>query len=529
MSIPVMVGNAVDAISKNGVVMLNVALRGDGTLPENQAAYLTTFGEFIKINGEGIYGSRPWKIFGEGPLKMKDGRQGENHTEFSQEDIRFTSKDGVLYAFVLAPPTEDILIKSLKTGGLLNKKIMSVKLLGSEEEIKWERNENGLKIKLPGSLPDIPVIGFRIDADYKHYPEFSWDHVPLYQHMRKSIAFNQEELEYLAKFPIITLEKTTGSASYGSSEKGSIEAAKAIKQINPNAKVLYYRNIMVHYNTYDINSEMDQLEQPYLVNSQGNAKIVHGGKREAYDLTNPELRKWWLDHCVEMAEIEAIDGIFIDGNIKALEHEFLGNVVGDEKKNQVKEDYDQMMADLRKAVPKDKLLIANLIRARLKNSGLSYMEHFDGSYLEAFEGAVKGYSKAQYVEKAIVATQEAARNGKIICMSMGMGRERRTGLGIDDTRMKMNPLAPYQDILQYKLAIFLVCAEKYSYFLAHDGYSVNGDDSYVWLKTFPEYKKPLGPPKGPAKKDGYVYTREFEHASVWLDIKNEEAKITWEE
>lgn len=52
MSIPVMVGNAVDAISKNGVVMMNVALRGDGTLPENQAAYLTTFGEFLKINGE---------------------------------------------------------------------------------------------------------------------------------------------------------------------------------------------------------------------------------------------------------------------------------------------------------------------------------------------------------------------------------------------------------------------------------------------------------------------------------------------
>ena len=92
MSIPVMVGNAVDAISKNGVVMLNIALRGDGTLPENQAAYLTAFGDFLKINGEGIYGSRPWKTFGEGPLKMKDGRQGENHKDFSQQDIRFTSQ-----------------------------------------------------------------------------------------------------------------------------------------------------------------------------------------------------------------------------------------------------------------------------------------------------------------------------------------------------------------------------------------------------------------------------------------------------
>ena len=131
MSIPVMVGNAVDAISKNGVVMLNVALRGDGTLPENQAAYLTAFGDFVKINGEGIYGTRPWKTFGEGPLKIKDGRQGENHKNFSPQDIRFTLRrqgyggqaTETLYAFVLAPPSEDIVIKTLATGGLLDRDI----------------------------------------------------------------------------------------------------------------------------------------------------------------------------------------------------------------------------------------------------------------------------------------------------------------------------------------------------------------------------------------------------------------------
>ena len=162
MSIPVMVGNAVDAISKNGIVMLNVALRGDGTLPENQAAYLTTFGTFLKICGEGIYGTRPWKVFGEGPLKMKDGRQGENHKDFSQQDIRFTQKDGVLYAFVLAPPSEDILIKTLATGGLLNRDIASIELMGSDEKIIWKRSSDGLTIQLPKTLPGKIVNGFRI-------------------------------------------------------------------------------------------------------------------------------------------------------------------------------------------------------------------------------------------------------------------------------------------------------------------------------------------------------------------------------
>ncbi len=160
MSIPVMIGNAVDAISKNGVVMMNVALRGDGTIPENQAAYLDAFGDFLEVCGEGIYHTRPWKIFGEGPLKIKDGRQGENHQDFSQQDIRFTTKDDKLYAFVLAKPTQDILIKSLAIGGLLNQEVKSIQLLGSNESIRWDRNDAGLTILLPKEIKDVPVIGF---------------------------------------------------------------------------------------------------------------------------------------------------------------------------------------------------------------------------------------------------------------------------------------------------------------------------------------------------------------------------------
>lgn len=360
-----------------------------------------------------------------------------------------------------------------------------------------------------------------------HYPEFSWDHIPLYQHMRKSKAFTQEELEYLAGFPLITLEKTTGSATYGSTEKGSLEAAKGIKKINPEAKVLYYRNIMVHYGGYDVNKSMDKIDKPLLTDSAGNTNIIHQGKRGGYDLTNPDLQSWWVEHCVEMAGHDPIDGIFIDGNIKALEPVFLGNVIGPEKKSEVASAYDHMMADLQKNIPENKLLVANLIRARLPDSGLGHMKYFDGSYLEAFEHPANGFTRLEYVARAIEATQKAARSGKIICMSMGLGKALKTGIGIDDTRQKAEAGSPYQDKLTYSLAIFLICAEKYSYFLAHDGYSVNGDDSSVWLKAFPEYSKPLGPPKGPAKVKGYVYSREYKHASVRLDIEQEKASITW--
>ena len=162
MSIPVMVANAVDAISKNGIVMLNVALRGDGTIPESQIAYLTAFGDFLKINGEGIYGSRPWKTFGEGTLDVKDGRQGENHSDYSQEDIRLTTKDGKLYAFVLALPAKDIVIKTLASNGLLDREIAGIELMGSNEKIEFKRSAEALVIKLPKKLPGMIVNGFRI-------------------------------------------------------------------------------------------------------------------------------------------------------------------------------------------------------------------------------------------------------------------------------------------------------------------------------------------------------------------------------
>lgn len=380
---------------------------------------------------------------------------------------------------------------------------------------------------------DDPTAGFYLKirdwdaAKPAHYPEFSWDYVPRYMHMRKSEAFTQEELQYLSKFPIITLEKTTGMGTYGSTEQGSREAAKGIKAINPKAKVLYYRNIIVHYSGYQVNDSLDTIDEPLLTDASGNAMIVHGGIRGAYDLTNTDLQEWWLEHCLEMARHPGIDGIFIDGNIKALEPAFLKREVGEAKKAEVAQAYEQMMHSLDGQIGNDDLLIANLIRARLPNSGLDYLKHFDGSYIEAFESEANGLTKVEYVSKGIAAVQRAARDGKIICFSMGLGEALNVGLRIDDTRAKLEQGSDAQERLTYALAIFLICAEKYSYFLPHDGYSVNRNDSSVWLKDFPEFEKPLGPPLAPAVQDGYIYTRRFKHASVWLDIEHETARIDW--
>jgi len=114
-------------------------------------------------------------------------------------------------------------------------------------------------------------------------------------------------------------------------------------------------------------------------------------------------------------------------------------------------------------------------------------------------------------------------------MSMGLGRAALGGLRIDDSRQSLTRGANTQPRLEYCLALFLICAEKYSYVYPHDGYDVNNNRSSVWLKRFPEYDLPLGPPKGPATQDGYTYTREFEHASVFLDIEKKQGRVTWKE
>lgn len=385
---------------------------------------------------------------------------------------------------------------------------------------------SGQKADLSVSTKETDSVPLPSPQHKDHYPEFTWDRIPLYMHIRKSRRFTQEELNYLAHFPLITLEKTTGSATYGSSEDGSREAAKAIKAVNPNTCVLYYRNVMCNYNTYKVNKGLRDIPGAFLKARNGKTKL-HRGVREVYDLSNPFLRKWWVDHCVDMTKQDEIDGLFLDGNIKALESGFLKKEIGEKRKQEVAKGYAIMMQDLNNRIPADKLLVANIIRARLPNFGLDYMQYFDGSYLEGIESQANGLSRLEYLVKGIDVIQQAARSEKIICMSMGLGKAATSGLRIDDSRQDLKPGANTQPRLEYCLALFLICAERYSYVFPHDGYDVNNNRSTIWLKQFAEYDKPLGSPQGPATKNGYTYTREFKHASVFLDIEKEEAKITW--
>lgn len=145
----------IDIVSKNGCLMLNVPPDHDGRINDRAKKILTEIGDWLEINGEAIYYTRPWKIFGEGPTKpdllLKKVRYRD--VKYTKEDIRFTrSKDGKsIYAIILGwPQSGQVSIEALNEE---SKNIKSLSMLGHEGMLDWEETENGIRIKLPYDNP----------------------------------------------------------------------------------------------------------------------------------------------------------------------------------------------------------------------------------------------------------------------------------------------------------------------------------------------------------------------------------------
>jgi len=151
-----------DVVAKNGNMLLSIPVRGNGEIDDKEEKILSEMAAWMQVNGEAIFASRPWDIYGEGPFKVPKGVMNESlETPFTYEDIRFTTRADVLYALAMAWPDSGFMTLHALANGLPQRRghIDKVELLGHATPLEFELGMSGLTVKLPTERPAFtPVL-----------------------------------------------------------------------------------------------------------------------------------------------------------------------------------------------------------------------------------------------------------------------------------------------------------------------------------------------------------------------------------
>jgi len=150
-----------DVVSKNGNLLLNVGPHGEGRIPDAARDTLLAVGAWLKVNGEAIYGTRPWERFGEGPTETANGTFAESKAKpYTARDFRFTTRGGTLYAIQLAEPEGG---RALITSIRPDRPVKRVSLLGNNASVTFEQMIAGLALALPTNRTRQPANVYRIE------------------------------------------------------------------------------------------------------------------------------------------------------------------------------------------------------------------------------------------------------------------------------------------------------------------------------------------------------------------------------
>lgn len=361
-----------------------------------------------------------------------------------------------------------------------------------------------------------------------HYPDFSWQTVPTYMMFAdgKRLLKDAERRKIVSETDFICIEKNHGLTTLGDAVLGLEHENTAFKELKPGIKVLGYLNGALTYpftrytkmltaGEIDAHPEM----KAFLVTDSKTGELAKTRGLYGYNVLNSEMRAWWSDAAADMVRVSGADGIFID---QMHGFSWLHPV---EKRQAVVDGVGDMMAQLKAKIGPDKILLANNgahIEPVFEVSDAFMFEHYKRSATHTKEKLLQDW---QLMEKI-------ADAGKICIYRFGASPDggmpqEAIQAGQSQPRLRDDVYAKLaKEQLEFYLSLYLIGAQPYSYFQWNWGWKLQTGP----LEHYPELQKPLGKPLGKYTRvhpDQWEFTREFEHASVWVDTDKWVAKIEW--
>ena len=358
------------------------------------------------------------------------------------------------------------------------------------------------------------------------YPKFSWDTTPMYYMFGdgNTLLSPQQVATIADKTTFICIEKNHAQKTLKYAEIGAKQEIAAFKAINPDIKALFYFNSAYAwpFTSYNENFTKNNIDQhpelkKFLIKKPNSEELEHRNNIFQFDVLNPEFRDWWVKTVAKGVAFSGADGVFIDQM-----HAFVW--LRNDKKVEVEKAMGQMMLDLKKAIGPDKILLGNNasnVKDVFPAIDAAMFEHYNAKRLSK-ESLLKEWGEMLTNAKA----------GKMSIFRIGVEAEWDTAQGVEATvggnhkpnEKELELLS--KERVEYYQACFLIGAQPYSYFQYGWGWRLSTGP----LVDYPELLKPLGAPKGAYKRTnptGWEFTREFEHASVWVNTEKKEAKIIW--
>lgn len=356
------------------------------------------------------------------------------------------------------------------------------------------------------------------------FPKFSWSTTPMYYHFGDiDRVLKPEEVKFIAeRTGFICIEKSHAYNELGDQVLGTKHEVEAFKKLKPETKVMFYYNSYLAWPYPQFNkdftpegiAENPELEKFLFVDQKTGKFRVKTKPAFSYyfDALNPDFRKWWVESAFQGMKISGADGIFVDRMNVAVNSDYPNDQLVE-----IAQAKGEMMKALKEKMGPDKILIGNNA-ARTKE----VFPHCDAIYFEHYNSSVT--NKENLLEEW-ADMERIAEAGKISIYRFGAKGKGKTDITIGATGTSDIEQRSHKQ-LEFHHACFLIGAQPNSFFQWNWGWNLEDGN----LVEYPALEKPLGSPKGAFTRvtpEGWEFTREFEHASVWVDTDKRKAKITW--